>query len=280
MKEILRHSFVLDSPDTYFDSFSFFERLVLEHKENPMHSRMRQFVPNIGKFHTELPLRAAFTKYDTKYGITQRHFIPPSFHELRHICNLAQVMALNTTLTMITFDGDQTLYSDGGIFEYNAELANQIIELMKSGVRIAVITAAGYGLDGPKYAVRLQGLLKAFVSAQMTAEQIGTFFVFGGECNYLLQAHLLDRDEHHPEPRVELHPVPVEVYQSDALDCPKPTHWSVEQVNQILDAAETVMNESVVSMKLRARVLRKERAVGVFPGGNAMEKTVPVGHGA
>lgn len=91
MKEILRHSFVLDAPDTYFDSFSFFEDLVEEHKQMPTHSRLKQYIPNVGKFHTSLPLRAAFAKYNAKYGITERRHIPPSFHELRHICNLAQV---------------------------------------------------------------------------------------------------------------------------------------------------------------------------------------------
>jgi hypothetical protein len=317
MKEILRHSFVLDAPETYFDSFSFFESLVLEHKEDPLHSRLKKYIPNIGKFHTELPLRAAFAKYDHKYCITQRQHIPPSFHELRHICNLAQVMALGRSLSMISFDGDQTLYSDGGNFEYNVEMAEQIIELMVSGVKIAVITAAGYGLDGSKYAIRLQGLLQSFVQAGLTKEQISRFYVFGGECNYLLQATLAEvdvldapnvgflhnpaSDSSHPatadsstqEARnvdasfktrvtrqvVELHPVPLDVYQAPSLTCPKPSQWPIEQVNQILDTAEGVMRESCTLLKLRARVLRKERSVGVFPGGDLMAETVKVGHG-
>lgn len=46
---------------------------------------------------------------------------------------------------MISFDGDQTLYSDGGNFEDNDELASAIILLLKNGVKVALITAAGYG---------------------------------------------------------------------------------------------------------------------------------------
>lgn len=50
-------------------------------------------------------------------------------------------------MKLISFDGDQTLYSDGGNFEDNDELALAIILLLKHGVKVALITAAGYGYD-------------------------------------------------------------------------------------------------------------------------------------
>ena len=294
MKEILNHSFVLDAPETYLDSFTFFEELVQEHRDCTHRSRISQYVPNIGRFHTTLPLRSAFLKYDSKYAISQRNFISPSFHELRHILNLAQVMAIGKNLSLITFDGDQTLYSDGGNFEPNADLALPIVQLIRSGVKVAVITAAGYGLDGSKYAVRLHGLLRSFIEEGLTSEEIGGFFVFGGECNYLLQAHVVDRSEptihgtaatlpsrsSSTMRHVELRPVPNEIWQNASLDCPKPTEWSAEQVNQVLDTAERVMRGTMTAMNLRAKLLRKERAVGVYPGGDDMVHNVPVGHGA
>jgi IMP and pyridine-specific 5'-nucleotidase len=148
---------------------------------------MKQYVPQVGVFHTSLPMRKAFKIYDEKYAVSQRRHLPPTFNEIRHILNLAQVIALSQSLSMISFDGDQTLYSDGGNFDDNEELAMGIIYLMKSGVKVALITAAGYGLNNEKYEVRLGGLLEKFVSSDLTEEEVGRFYVFGGECNYLFE---------------------------------------------------------------------------------------------
>ena len=161
MKEILNHGFVLDAPQTYADSFLFFEELIEEHLSNPLNSRLKSFIPTIGKFHTKLALRDAWHKYgkynfffllctlflidmlieryftmlyytiilyffhfkDSKYAVSQRRHINPSFNELRHILNLAQVMSIGESLSLISFDGDQTLYTDGGNFEENEELS-------------------------------------------------------------------------------------------------------------------------------------------------------------
>lgn len=40
------------------------------------------------------------------------------------------------------------------------------------------------------------------------------------------------------------------------------------------------MKKTVESMKLRAKILRKERAVGMFPGGDEMAALFPKGHGS
>lgn len=101
----------------------YFEELIIEYLELQDKSRLKQFVPSISKIHTMLPLSLAFQYYDAKYSISKRRFISPSFNELRHILNLSQVMAIGKNLKLITFDGDQTLYSDGGNFEHDEDLA-------------------------------------------------------------------------------------------------------------------------------------------------------------
>ena len=61
---------------------------------------------------------------------------------------LAQVLAMRDTgLRLVTFDGDQTLYSDGSDFS-DPKLARYLVLLLHSGVSVALVTAAGYGYEG------------------------------------------------------------------------------------------------------------------------------------
>lgn len=115
MKEMLYHSFVLDEKETYFGTMIYFENLIEEHRQFCANSnvnsrseankglflqsrlqndisRLKQYVPTIGNFFTPLPLSAAFKIYDEKYFISERNFVAPSFNEIRHILNLAQIM--------------------------------------------------------------------------------------------------------------------------------------------------------------------------------------------
>ena len=233
MKSMLNHSFVLDALDTTgADTFSHFEILIDEHRRfefegNPQPSRLRQLVPTVGTFHSRLPLRKAFASYNAKHRITQRRHICISFNEIRHILNLAQIMAMRPNVPedadiwteevllsadsgiadspnapeestefadnmfcgpkMITFDGDQTLYSDGKNFEDNPCLANYLYLLLKHGVTVAVVTAAGYEYHAEKYEFRLSGLLSYFQEKGLSEEDCERFYLFGGECNYLLR---------------------------------------------------------------------------------------------
>lgn len=59
----------------------------------------------VGIFFTSLPLTKAFTIYDEQEAITARNFIPPSFNDIRHVLNIAQLFALRKTVKLITFDG-------------------------------------------------------------------------------------------------------------------------------------------------------------------------------
>jgi len=217
---------------------------------------LKRLVPTVGVFHTPLPLRKAYEVYNEKYKLDKRRHLAISFNEIRHILNLAQIMALrketsvvekkgddddddvvrrcshsnildspflgarkgnkNDSITipefsldgvgggdttndeptpssfngpsMITFDGDQTLYSDGANFESNPKLATYLYLLLRNGVTVAVVTAAGYEYQTTKYELRLSGLLHFFQQRQplLTEEQLNRFYLFGGECNALL----------------------------------------------------------------------------------------------
>lgn len=239
---MLSHSFVLDALDaTAADTFSHFETLIDEHRKveakndhRAPPSRLKQLVPTIGTFHTNLPLREAFLFYNNKHRLTNRKHIQISFNEIRHILNMAQIMALReptetsteekggdndreedasyTAISggedvaaskssadegeeaagfngpkLLTFDGDQTLYSDGANFESNPRLANYLYKLIKHGVNIAVVTAAGYEYNIEKYEYRLSGLLTYFKNKGLTKEECNRFYLFGGECNYLMK---------------------------------------------------------------------------------------------
>lgn len=88
---------------------------------------------------------------------------------------------------LICFDGDQTLYSDGANFDKNQRLAKYLYLLLKHGVTIAVVTAAGYEYQTMKYELRLSGLLTYFKEKGLEVDDLERFYIFGGECNYLMR---------------------------------------------------------------------------------------------
>lgn len=67
------------------------DRWIREHRREPLKSKLKQLVPNIGSFFTELNLLEAMREYDEFFAITRRKFIGPNFAEMRHILNIAQV---------------------------------------------------------------------------------------------------------------------------------------------------------------------------------------------
>mmetsp|Transcript_26748 Transcript_26748/g.39565 ORF Transcript_26748/g.39565 Transcript_26748/m.39565 type:complete len:480 (+) Transcript_26748:163-1602(+) len=296
MKAMLMHSFVLDALGTTgADTFSHFELLIEEHRKNPKDSppsRLQQLVPTVGTFHTQLPLRQAFLAYNNKHNLTKRKHITISFNEIRHILNLAQIMALagseagdDLQIThsidtssdfpekehneeypsafvgpkLITFDGDQTLYSDGANFESNPRLANYMYLLLKCGVNIAVVTAAGYEYKTEKYEYRLSGLLDYFKKKELKSEDCGRFYLFGGECNYLLR---LGSD-------YRLHPVhetgPGGWLTSTKYMPEAPGNWSKDDITRLLDVAEQTLSSTLSELNMRGRVIRKKRSVGLIP---------------
>ena len=368
MKSMLMHSFVLDALETTgADTFSHFEMLIDEHRAmssqqltessiagadsgivgvghptlfpNPP-SRLRRLVPSIGTFHTRLPLRKAFEAYNAKYGVTKRRYICISFNEIRHILNLAQIIAMiqpegqgeaslllgdlkideketstrddpapdigpneqhplssvsspqyhgssrrpieyhqrtesdaiEDTLNLlpilhkplsgpklICFDGDQTLYSDGANFEKSPKLAKYISMLLQHGVTIAVVTAAGYEYQAAKYELRLSGLIAYFKERNLEKSDLERFYIFGGECNYLLQ---LGQD-------YRLHAVredgPGGWMISTKYLGESPGNWCESDITSILDKAEACFSSSLIEQNMRATIIRKKRSVGLIP---------------
>jgi IMP and pyridine-specific 5'-nucleotidase len=160
---------------------------------------------------------------------------------------------------MITFDGDQTLYSDGANFESNPKLAFYIYQLLRHGVAVAVVTAAGYEYDVEKYELRLSGLLHYFQQHTLTQEECERFYLFGGECNYLLQlGH-----------NYRLHPVresgPGGWSTSTKYLLDSPGNWSEMEIQCLLDHSQETLQQTLEELKLKGKIIRKRRSVGLVP---------------
>jgi len=167
--------------------------LVDGHRRTGTKSRLHHIVPSVSKFFTELDLVRAYDFYNEKARISRRSFVAPSFNEVRHMLNVAQVHGTSKLgLRFISFDGDQTLYQDGSCIS-NPAIINALVELLNAGVIIAIVTAASYADRASGYETRLGLLLEAFRSS-VSAEKLGNFYVVGGECNYMFscnaEAHL------------------------------------------------------------------------------------------
>ncbi|KAH0602260.1 uncharacterized protein H6S33_000627 [Morchella sextelata] len=215
------------------------EELINDHINNeragtPERSKLRFLVPSVGTFFTPLFLEAAFVAQDSRRAISCRRFVAPSFNDIRLILNTAQIMSLTTQngpLRLVTFDGDVTLYDDGHCLSPQNPVIPRIIHLMSKGLCIGIVTAAGY-TDSARYKERLYGLLEAInTSPLLTDEQ-----------------HTL------------LSGVSRDVWALDEMRL-----WTEEDIQKLLDIAETALLESVSTMSLKATVLRKARAVGIVP---------------
>lgn len=250
LREMLYHSFVLNTvSETAEDTFAHVEALIEEHRNNSdgrRISRLQQKVPSVGYFFTRLPLREAFRYYDQKYMISKRRWVRPSFNEIRHIANLAQVMAIAKNLQLVSFDGDQTLYTHGHNFT-DDELASSIISLLNCGIACALVTAASYGTDAEKYAERMGGLLQRIREVGLEDEKTGRFFVVGGQCSYAFRASGDGKLHHIQDWRL-----------ADVEACGE------EAISSMLDTAENAMRMAVEDLKLSARVLRKSRSAGII----------------
>ncbi|KAJ3046629.1 IMP 5'-nucleotidase [Rhizophlyctis rosea] len=220
-------------------------------------SRLSTLVPSIGRFFTPLPLRESFLRQNSKRSIAARRFVPPSFNDVRHILNEAQVAAIAPSLKLITFDGDCTLYADGTDFAQDSQLVNLLIKLLECGLSVAIVTAAGYPGDVQKYESRLSGLLDGFRASSLPPEALKRFFVLGGECNYLfrydpLTQHLI----YIPESEYPSFPSCMGFADEDG---------GKERVQELLDVAEETLREcaEVMGLSHTVGILRKERGIGV-----------------
>ncbi|GJJ72621.1 IMP and pyridine-specific 5'-nucleotidase [Entomortierella parvispora] len=250
----------------YLEIMKSVEVMIEEHRRKalkgvPEHSRLHRIVPSVASFFTPLPLEAAFLDANAKHSIAARRFVPPSFNDIRRILNTAQVMAIAPTINLITFDGDMTLYDDGTSFTDNSPLIPLLITLMRAGLRVAIVTAAGYPGDASKYEERLTGLLRSFGNQQLSEKLLERFYVLGGECNYLFRCGWKQTES--GSAVVGLTYIEPEAYQpADMLA------WKHEEIQELLDVAEENLKRNVAAMNLKAMILRKSRAVGIVPTNN------------
>ncbi|KAF8932422.1 IMP-specific 5-nucleotidase [Dissophora ornata] len=248
----------------YLEIMKSVEAMIEEHRRKavkgvPEHSRLHRIVPSVATFFTPLPLEAAFLVANAKHSIAARRFVPPSFNDIRRILNTAQVMAIAPTISLITFDGDMTLYDDGTSFTDSSPLIPLLITLMRAGLRVAIVTAAGYPGDAAKYEERLAGLLRSFQTNKLSEKLLERFYVLGGECNYLFRCGWKKSDAT-GESVVGLTYIQPESYQpADMLA------WRDEDIQELLDVAEENLRRSVSAMNLKTTILRKSRAVGIVP---------------
>ncbi|KAL6780644.1 hypothetical protein ACKKBF_B12340 [Auxenochlorella protothecoides x Auxenochlorella symbiontica] len=223
------------------------EQWALEHHRSPRSSRLKRMVPSLGSFFTPLRLVDAFMEYDEFFALSRRHFIPPNFAELRHILNIAQIHASATSLRLVTFDADGTLYADGAHMQHDNEMIGHVIDLMRAGVHVAIVTAAGYPNEPERFEERFDGLLAAL--RYQPKAVVNRFHVMGGECNYLLRVD-----------RGRLAFVPDSEWKSEFM-----ASWREDDIHELLETAERLLLEGAERLRLPVSVVRKERAVGVVP---------------
>ena len=118
----------------------------------------------------------------------------PSFNDIRLILNSAQLISLVEAggPELVTFDGDVTLYEDGGRLERGDAVVERLVWLLGRGCGVGVVTAAGPAA-GVGYKGRLGGLVEGVreMDERMGEEgergkgKRGELVVMGGESSYL-----------------------------------------------------------------------------------------------
>eukprot|EP00793_Prasinoderma_coloniale_P003757 PRCOL_00003133-RA len=243
-----------DGPETVFAKV---ERWVDEHRARPHGSTLSMHVPVLGSFLTPLPLADALAEYDQFSGLSRRRYVPPNFAEVRHVLNIAQVHALakltrgegESLPLLVTFDADGTLYEDGKHFEADNKMISLLVSLMRRGVQVAIVTAAGYP-EAERFEARIRALLAAFEELQLPKETTDRFHMMGGECNYLLAV----TDDY----RLEF--VPNERWQTEEM-----IGWDESAVEALLDTAQASLESHAARLSMDVDLIRKSRAVGVVP---------------
>lgn len=168
--------------------------------------------------------------------------------------NSAQLLGLvrSSEVQLVTFDGDVTLYDDGASLTEENPVIPRILRLLEQGRKVGIVTAAGYE-EAPKYYGRLYGLLDAVHNSQtLTPSQKQGIIVMGGESNFLFR---FDASSEH-----RLSYVPRDEWLLDEMRA-----WQEGDIKQLLDIAENALRACASNLNLPAAVLRKDRAVGVYP---------------
>lgn len=196
----------------------------------------------------------AFKYQDNRRFISRRRFVAPSFNDIRLVLNSAQLLGLvrSSEVKLVTFDGDVTLYDDGACLTSDNPVIPQIVRLLQQGRKVGIVTAAGYS-EAPKYYERLHGLLDAIHdSSVLTPAQKQGIIVMGGESNFLF------RFDSNSDCRLAY--VPRSEWLLEEMRA-----WHDDDIKELLDLAESALRACAANLNLPAAVLRKDRAVGVYP---------------
>ncbi|CCK68827.1 IMP 5'-nucleotidase KNAG_0B03860 [Huiozyma naganishii CBS 8797] len=257
-------------------------------------SRLNLLVPSIGTFFTPLPLEKAFLWEDSVKAISARRMIAPSFNDVRRLLNTAQIFhfqkqkKLGPTgkpLKMVTFDGDVTLYEDGGSLVGENPVIPYIIKLLACDICVGIVTAAGYDEAGT-YEKRLHGLVESvYESKVLTTEQKHRLTIMGGESNYLFryyetsselcqdtQLSSTDEDQENMvsegEGRREGKVFGFKPVDRSEWVLKQMIEWDEADIKATLDFAEKTLNTLKRRLMLpkEAPIMRKKWAVGIVPG--------------
>uniref|UniRef100_K3X834 IMP-specific 5'-nucleotidase 1 n=1 Tax=Globisporangium ultimum (strain ATCC 200006 / CBS 805.95 / DAOM BR144) TaxID=431595 RepID=K3X834_GLOUD len=232
--------------------FQVVQDMIAEHVVSPETSRLKKYLPRIKKIFLPLDLTRAAKEYDARTHFLSRKHVPPTFKEVRHILNLATIHAIADHLKLVTFDADDTIYEDGGVIHSASKMVIVIVELLKRGIVVSLVTAAGYPGKPERYEERLRGILDALEA--LSAEERARFLVMGGECNYLLETYTHDETG-----KLSLREIPGHLWKDGRGE-----RWKEHDVQQLLDVAERVLRETTELLHLPAAILRKDRAIGII----------------
>ena len=95
-------------------------------------------------------------------------------------------LSKDSGIELVTFDGDVTLYDDGKSLTPDNPVIPRLLSLLKRGIRIGIVTAAGY-TEASKYYQRLHGLLDAVHQSKDLGDLRNNLIVMGGESNFLFK---------------------------------------------------------------------------------------------
>lgn len=183
-------------------------------------------------------------------------------------------------IELVIFDGDLTLYDDGESLKPDNPAIPRILRLLKKGVYIGIVTAAGY-TESSKYYGRLYGLLDAVqASSDLSPAQKKNLVVVGGESNFLYRCDptinstkpisrpndpstndkSLNQGNSSSGAGDVLRFIPREEWALDEMKA-----WSEADILELLDVAQGALQDCIDNMHLPADLIRKDRAVGISP---------------
>lgn len=254
--------FQIEACRKYAEIFRDVEKMVSNQIDAQSHDRaqfgrLKQLVPTVGTFFTELPLERAFFVQDSKRAISKRRMVAPSFNDIRLILNTAQAMAVAQPpdeVRLVTFDGDVTLYEDGHNLEHGDPVIHRLTDLIRQGIYVGIVTAAGYPeKSGKMYYQRLGALFEAIAKDRTIKDEYkSNLLIMGGECNYLFRLNGEGK---------------LEYVEKELWALPQLLEWSDRDAEELLDQAQKLMVKELDTLQLNniSRIYRKDRAVGLIP---------------